>query len=97
MADQWVNEDPEMQADQVNIRNKLFHVLSGLPLTPRQQNCGSGVQTSYQRDRAVLYVTADRADMSIILTLWRRNYFFFNFSTPVYKMRIIQKPNKLAL
>jgi len=32
----------------------------------------------------------------LILTLWRRNY-FFNFSTPVYKMCIIQEPNKLAL
>ena len=32
----------------------------------------------------------------IELTLWRRNY-FFNFSTPVYKMWIIQEPNKLAL
>ena len=31
------------------------------------------------------------------LTLWRRNYFFFNFSTPVYKMWIIQEPNTLAL
>lgn len=69
MADQSVNEDPEMQADQVNIGNKLLHVLSGLPLTLRQQNCESGVQNSYQRDRAVLYVAADRADMSSILTL----------------------------
>ena len=31
------------------------------------------------------------------LTLWRRNYFFFNFSTPVCKMWILQEPNKLAL
>ena len=30
------------------------------------------------------------------LTLWRRNY-FFNLSTPVCKMWIIQEPNKLAL
>ena len=29
-------------------------------------------------------------------TVWRRNY-FFNFSTPVYKMWIIQEPNKLEL
>ena len=69
MADQSVNEDPEMQADQANIRCKMFHALSGLPLTARQQNCGSGVQTSFQRDRAFLYVAADTADMSIILTL----------------------------
>ena len=31
-----------------------------------------------------------------ILIFWRRNY-FFNFSTPVYKMWIIQEPNKLEL
>ena len=31
-----------------------------------------------------------------ILTFWRRNY-FFNLSTPVYKMWIIQEPNKLEL
>jgi len=30
------------------------------------------------------------------LTFWRRNY-FFNFSTPVYKMLIIQEPNTLEL
>ena len=30
------------------------------------------------------------------LTFCRRNY-FFNFSTPVYKMWIIQEPNKLEL
>jgi len=58
-----------MQAGQASVRCKLFHALSGLPLTTRQQNCGSGVQNSFQRNRAVLYVTADTADMSIILTL----------------------------
>ena len=31
-----------------------------------------------------------------MLTLWRR-IFFFNFSTPVYKMRITQEPKKVAL
>ena len=31
------------------------------------------------------------------LTFWCRNYFFFNFCTPVYKMWIIQEPNKLEL
>ena len=31
------------------------------------------------------------------LTFWRRNYFFFNFSAPVYKMYIMQVPNKLEL
>jgi len=31
------------------------------------------------------------------LTLWRRNYFFFILAHPVYKMWIIQKPNKSAL
>ena len=32
------------------------------------------------------------------LTFWRRNYYFFlNFSTPVYKMWIIQEPNTLEL
>jgi len=31
------------------------------------------------------------------LTFWRRNYFFLNFSTPVYKMLIIQEPNTLEL
>ena len=39
-----------------------------------------------------------RSVLSIsILTFWRRNYFFFNFSTPVYKMWIIQEPNTLEL
>ena len=31
------------------------------------------------------------------LAFWRRNYYFFNFSTPVYKMWIIQEPNMLEL
>ena len=31
------------------------------------------------------------------LTFWRLNYFFLNFSTPVYKMWIIQEPNALEL
>jgi len=31
------------------------------------------------------------------LTFWRRNYFFFNFSTSVYKMWVIQEPNTLEL
>ena len=30
------------------------------------------------------------------LTFWRQNY-FLNFSTPVYKMWIIQEPNTLEL
>jgi len=34
--------------------------------------------------------------LSTQLTFWRRNY-FLNFSTPVYKMRIIQEPNTLEL
>jgi hypothetical protein len=33
---------------------------------------------------------------AIMLTFWHRNH-FFNFSTPVYKMWIIQEPNKLEL
>ena len=33
----------------------------------------------------------------LILTLWRRNYFFLILVHPVYKMLIIQEPNKLAL
>ena len=32
-----------------------------------------------------------------VLTLWRRNYFFLISAHPVYKMWIIQEPNKLAL
>ena len=32
-----------------------------------------------------------------ILTLWRRNFFFLILAHPVYKMWIIQEPNKLAL
>ena len=31
------------------------------------------------------------------LTLWRRNYFFLILAHPVYKMWLIQEPNKLAL
>ena len=31
------------------------------------------------------------------LTLWRRNYFFLILAHPVYKMWVIQEPNKLAL
>ena len=31
------------------------------------------------------------------LTFWRRNYFFLILAHPVYKMWIIQEPNKLAL
>ena len=32
-----------------------------------------------------------------VLTLWCRNYFFLILAHPVYKMWIIQEPNKLAL
>jgi len=32
-----------------------------------------------------------------ILTLWRRNFFFLILAHPVYKLWIIQEPNKLAL
>ena len=31
------------------------------------------------------------------LTFWRRNYFFLILAHPVYKMWIIQEPNKLEL
>ena len=31
------------------------------------------------------------------LTLWRRIFFFLILAQPVYKMWIIQEPNKLAL
>ena len=31
------------------------------------------------------------------LTLWRRNYFFLILAHPVYKIWLIQEPNKLAL
>ena len=31
------------------------------------------------------------------LTFWRRNNFFLILAHPVYKMRILQEPNKLAL
>jgi len=31
------------------------------------------------------------------LTFWRRNYFFLILAHPVYKMWIIQEPNKLDL
>ena len=34
---------------------------------------------------------------SISLTLWLRNYFFLILAQPVYKMWIMQEPNKLAL
>ena len=48
-----------------------------------------------QRHRAVLWVIARCLTFRMnhpcnltqeVLTFWRRNYFFFNFSTPVYKM-----------
>jgi hypothetical protein len=32
-----------------------------------------------------------------VLTFWRRNYFFFILAQSVYKMLIIQEPNKLEL
>jgi hypothetical protein len=31
------------------------------------------------------------------LTFWRRNYFFLILAHPIYKMRIIQEPNRLEL
>ena len=34
--------------------------------------------------------------LTVHLTFWRRT-FFSNFSTPVFKMWVIQKPNKVAL
>ena len=37
-----------------------------------------------------------RLPVDALLTFWRRNY-FLNFSTPVYKMWIIQEPNTLVL
>ena len=35
--------------------------------------------------------------VTILLTFWRRNWFFLIFGTPVYKMWIIQEPNTLEL
>ena len=40
--------------------------------------------------------TAVKMKRISILTFWRR-IFFLNFSTPVFKMWVIQKPNKVAL
>jgi len=42
------------------------------------------------------YFTSSMLNMFRTLTFWHRNY-FFNFSTPVYKMWIIQEPNTLEL
>jgi len=36
-------------------------------------------------------------NMFRMLTFWGRNYFFFILARPVYKMWIIQEPNKLEL
>ena len=33
----------------------------------------------------------------MLLTFWRRNYFFLILAHPVYKMWIIQEPNTLEL
>jgi len=44
-----------------------------------------------------LYVHCMSCVSQVWLTFWRRNYFFFNFSTPVYKMWIIQEPHTLEL
>jgi len=41
------------------------------------------------------FICFEQAALSLII--WRRNYFFLNFSTPVYKMSIIQEPNTLEL
>jgi len=41
--------------------------------------------------------TRQTATCVLQITFWRRNYFFFNFSTPVYKMWIIQEPNMSEL
>jgi len=42
-------------------------------------------------------ITSAEGRELLVLTFWRRNYFFFNFSTPVYEMWIIQEPNMLGL
>ena len=44
------------------------------------------------------FITLSVAEVMLLrLTLWRRNYFFLILAHPVYKMWIIQEPNKLAL
>ena len=41
-------------------------------------------------------ISAGERPQTYALTFWTRN-FFFSFSTPVYKMRIIQEPNTIEL
>jgi len=45
----------------------------------------------YRKSKNDVYTILGR-----ILTFWTRNY-FFSFSTPVYKIRIIQQPNMIEL
>ena len=45
--------------------------------------------------RPLLWSLGDKGLM-ILLTFWRRNYFLI-LAQPVYKMLIIQEPNKLEL
>ena len=44
----------------------------------------------------ILFHLSHKQKVKRILTLWRRN-FLLNFSTPVFKMWIIQEPKKVAL
>ena len=50
---------------------------------------GGWGSTNLIKGRTVIYM--------FTLTLWRQNYFFLISAHPVYKMWIIQEPNKLAL
>ena len=58
------------------------------------------LQTDRQYSRTVFRVSYWVRTLLIFflsLILWRRNYFFLILAHPVYKMWIIQGPNKLAL
>jgi hypothetical protein len=68
-------------------RATLAHLLQAFSCIYRQQS----YSTALLRDRK-----PRPEEKSPTLTFWRRNY-FSNFSTPVYKMWIIQETNTLEL
>ena len=67
---------------------------------PRHEKPGAGTSPFVTRPKRLgkitFTVTKQRFQSKLSLTFWRRNYFFI-LAHPVYKMWIIQEPNRFEL
>ena len=65
------------------------------PLLHALESTLMGIRVDRNSHKSAVIAYAD--DVTLLLTFWRRNYFFLISAHPVYKMWIIQEPNTLEL